>query len=559
MQGTNFPWLLTYRLINDRYDAIEEINNTTNQPVFISSMPIFLRSLPDMEKALMRVQYGRCSPKEFLHLLKSIDRMFLELPTKEEIDQIRSPLLRNLFLSIPSNLQEFIQKFLDSFNHDAVDKQNRGTGEFLRSELFLDKEGYPEIEEQKQELERLQEELNEYLEEVREITGYPNLQFKNILGKYDVIELKIGDTGRAAKDWTKISTTKALVRFQASFTHKYRKEVQLHEELLEAASIHAWNDLLRDFCAHYEIIRKTISVLAQLDCIFSLAELSNKSTYVRPVFETGRPKLHVVNGRHPMVEVLLEESGVDFVPNNAKLDGEGERCMIITGPNMGGKSSYIKSMALIVLMAHVGAFVPADECVLTLYDAIYTRMGASDDMTRGHSTFFVELSEAGESLRMATERSLIVMDELGRGTSTHDGTAIAYATLENFVTKTECLTLFVTHYPLLTTLTSIYPLMIKNYHLSYSDVSSNVTFLYKLAPGPSPKSYGLNVAKLAGLSKEIVDRASVKSTDFERETNQRMVNKCFQKICGWMNNQSGSMEEIQQQVRELLPDIAREQ
>lgn len=213
-------------------------------------------------------------------------------------------------------------------------------------------------------------------------------------------------------------------------------------------------------------------------------------------------------------------------------------------------------MALIVLMAHIGAYVPATSCNLTLFDAIYTRMGASDDMTRGQSTFFVELSEAGESLRRATERSLVVMDELGRGTSTHDGTAIAYATLEHFVCNTECLTLFVTHYPLLTTLTSIYPDVIKNYHLSYSGSSdTQVEFLYKLANGPSPKSYGLNVAKLAGLNSELVERASEKSSEFELETIRKMITKCFEKMWKWMEEQDDTIVEVQRRIKELIPDV----
>jgi DNA mismatch repair protein MSH3 len=550
-------------LINKRYDAIEEINDTSDaQPIFISSLPIFLRGLPDLEKALMRVQYGKCSPKEFLALLKSFDRLFSELPCSEEIKKLKSPLLRDLLLSVPWELKDFITKFLQSFNHDAVDNQNRASGEWQRKDLFVDKEGYPEIEEQVKELERLKEELKEHLEQVREILGKPSLNFKNCLGKTNVIEIKISEMRLAPKEWLKFSETKALARYQTPFVLQHSREVQLHEDLLESASSKAWNDLLRDFCARYELLRRTINALATLDCLFSLAELSNKLNYTRPVFETGKPKLHVINGRHPMIEVLLEreEEGVKFVPNNANLSNEGERCMIITGPNMGGKSSYIKSMALIVLMAHIGAFVPATSCHLTLFDSIYTRMGASDDMYRGQSTFFVELSEAGECLRRATERSLIVMDELGRGTSTHDGTGIAYATLEHLVCNTGALTLFVTHYPLLTTMSSNYPDMIKNYHLSYSNTSSTeVTFLYKLVPGPSPKSYGLNVARLAGLSYTIIERAAQKSTELEKETDSRMVTKCFEKVWKWIieEEKEDSIQDIQRRVRELIPHVVK--
>ncbi|KAL0477634.1 DNA mismatch repair protein [Acrasis kona] len=549
--------------IQDRLDAIHYIQSESNvdQHLFISSLPILMRSLPDLEKALMRVEYGKCSPKEFLALLKSFERLGEELPNQDDIESINCPLIKNLLMSIPDNLAPLIEKFLSSFNHSAVETMNY-KGLWNKRELFLNMSGYPEIEEQQEALCNLKNDLNKHLEEIRELLGKPNLVFKDLHGKRDLVEIKVSEMRMAKSDWLKTSQTKSLVRYQTPFVIKHQKEVQYHKELLEKESSNAWNNLLLDFCEHYEPLKRTVAALAQFDCLLSLSELSSKKGYIRPEFtKNTKSKLKVVNGRHPMIEMLLEEQDQEFIPNDAHMDATQERCMIITGPNMGGKSSYIKSMAIIVLMAHIGSYVPADECELSMFDAIYTRMGASDDMSRGHSTFFVELSEAGECLRDATERSLVVMDELGRGTSTHDGTAIAYATLERLVCGIGCLNLFVTHYPLLTTMSFIYPDLIKNYHLSYSgkENQKEVKFLYKLVNGSSPKSYGLNVAKLAGLSAGIIDLASDKSDQLERETMSRMTSKCFNRMLKYLDSdKSESIKDVQSHVRELIPGIADE-
>lgn len=258
--------------------------------------------------------------------------------------------------------------------------------------------------------------------------------------------------------------------------------------------------------------------------------------------------IEIEDGRHPVIDALRGEHE-QYVPNGTELSAEGHRVMIVTGPNMGGKSSYIRQVALIAIMAQVGSFVPAASARLGILDAIFTRMGAEDEIFRGRSTFMVELQEAGEILAVATERSLIIMDELGRGTSTHDGMAIAYATLHYLITQVRCLTLFVTHYPLLGEFQQQFPDTVGNFHMAFllydgsDDEQDNnaskesaeekmdeekeefLTFLYQLTPGAAGKSYGLNVARLAQIPREILRVATTMSHQLEDKIAKRRLTR----------------------------------
>nr|WCZ58281.1 DNA mismatch repair protein MSH3 [Paratrimastix eleionoma] len=230
-------------------------------------------------------------------------------------------------------------------------------------------------------------------------------------------------------------------------------------------------------------------------------------------------ELCIVDGRHATLETFLKGP---CVPNSVNLSSKGTRAMIITGPNMNGKSTFIRQIALIVLMTHIGSFVPATSASMTVFDGIYSRMGASDNLAAGKSTFLVEMQEASEILDRATPRSLVILDELGRGTATFDGTALAYAALKNLAQR-RCLTLFVTHYPHLSELeTEILPSKaIQTFHMDYltsqdEDGDEKISFLYKITSGAPHRSYGLNVAKLAGIPKNVIRRAAEKSLEFEQ-------------------------------------------
>lgn len=215
----------------------------------------------------------------------------------------------------------------------------------------------------------------------------------------------------------------------------------------------------------YEHFRDIVSCLSQLDCLLSLSITASQSDYVKPTFVTsGDGHMDVVDGRHPIVERLLSTSS--YVTNDVHFDDK-QKALILTGPNMGGKSSFVRQIALIAIMAQVGSYVPATRATLGIFDAVYTRMGAADNMMRGESTFMVELHETADIMKHATSRSLVILDELGRGTSTHDGQAIAYGVLEHFVKNIKAVTLFVTHYQSLGKIADIYPEQVRNGYMSY--------------------------------------------------------------------------------------------
>jgi len=301
-----------------------------------------------------------------------------------------------------------------------------------------------------------------------------------------------------------------------------RKLAQCRERLL-VESERCWGTLLQDFSnAHHTTFSGVIGRLATLDCLFSLSEVAKLPGYCRPDISEAAEVI-LKDSRHPMVERLMHERATGgYVPNDVSLTVGGERCMVITGPNMGGKSSYIRQVALIVLMAQIGSYVPAASARVGVFDAIYARMGARDDLVHGQSTFMVELQETSDILRRATDRSLVILDELGRGTSTHDGVAIAHATLEHLLTEVRSALLFVTHYPQITGIADAHPSSVGCYSMAFLQdtaegphpaASPRVTFLYKLHRGVAPSSFGLNVARLAGIPEAILKVAQEKSRE----------------------------------------------
>ncbi|TKA74788.1 hypothetical protein B0A49_01868, partial [Cryomyces minteri] len=287
--------------------------------------------------------------------------------------------------------------------------------------------------------------------------------------------------------------------------------------------------------------------LATLDCLLSLAEVAGQPGYVKPTFmdDIG---VEVEQGRHPMVEQLLLDT---YVPNDIKLSSDETRALLITGPNMGGKSSYVRSVALIAIMAQIGSYVPAESARLGLLDAVFTRMGAFDNMMKGESTFMVELSETSDILKQATPRSLVILDELGRGTSTHDGVAIAQAVLDYVVRDLKSLTLFITHYQSLSTMAEKFAGELKNVHMRFTESgeeSEDVTFLYQVGEGVAHRSYGLNVAKLANVPRTVLEVAAIKSKEMEEEVGRKRLESLARMLSGLSQKEATQGDVLEQLV-----------
>lgn len=314
--------------------------------------------------------------------------------------------------------------------------------------------------------------------------------------------------------------TKALSRFHTPEVKNLIKERDQQKELLAAACDDYFMKFLAEISESYQDLRDTVQSLALLDCLLSLATIAKRPNYVKPTF-VAEPIINIVDGRHPMIEQLTLDA---YVPNSIKLSSDNLRALLVTGPNMGGKSSYVRQTALICIMAQIGSYVPAESAELGLLDAVFTRMGAFDNLLAGESTFMVELSETAEILKTATPRSLVILDELGRGTSTSDGVAIAYAVLEHMVRSIRAMTLFVTHYPSLGAVAEQWKGEVECVHMKFEeagDGSDTITFLYQIAEGLAYRSYGLNVARLAGLPEACLSVASVKSRELEEKMRKR--------------------------------------
>jgi DNA mismatch repair protein MutS len=297
------------------------------------------------------------------------------------------------------------------------------------------------------------------------------------------------------------------------------EELKFYESLLSDARlklIDLERDIFQHLCEllqqHLDRLRTVISAVARIDALAALAEAAVRGRYVQPMLRNDRV-LRIKQGRHPVVERTLSEP---FVGNDVELDGDRTQILIITGPNMAGKSTFLRQVALITLMAQIGSFVPADEAEIGLVDRIFTRIGAQDDIATGQSTFMVEMTETAALLRQSTPRSLIILDEVGRGTSTYDGMAIARAVVEYIHDHPQlgCRTLFATHYHELTALEQQLP-RVRNYHMAAVERDGRVVFLHELRPGGADRSYGIHVAELAGIPVEVIRRASALLAELE--------------------------------------------
>ncbi|XP_039401053.1 DNA mismatch repair protein Msh3 isoform X3 [Mauremys reevesii] len=513
--------------INARLDAVSEI--LLSESSVFGHIQNHLCKMPDIERGLCSIYHKKCSTQEFFLIVSTLSRLETELQALFPAirSQVKAPLLQMALLEIPELLCP-VKHYLKILNEEAAK-----TGD--KTQLFKDLTDFPTIRKQKDDIQKVISQIQFHLQEIRQMIKNPSAEYVTVSGQEFLIEVKNSLSSSVPSDWVKVGSTKAVSRFHSPFiVENYRHLNQLREQLVLDCNAE-WLNILDHFSEYYHSVLKAVSHLATVDCIFSLAKVAKQGAYCRPVVQDKGKKIIIKNGRHPVIDVLLGEQD-QYVPNSTNLSGDKERVMIITGPNMGGKSSYIKQVALITIMAQIGSYVPAEESTVGIVDGIFTRMGAADNIYKGRSTFMEELTDTAEIIRKATSSSLVILDELGRGTSTHDGIAIAYATLEHFIRDVESLTLFVTHYPSVCDLEKIYPESVGNYHMAFlvneeeseqqkgSEDEENpefITFLYQTTRGVAARSYGLNVAKLADVPEEILKKAAHKSKELEGLVNMK--------------------------------------
>lgn len=431
--------------------------------------------------------------------------------------KFESPLISAAIAYLPTILAD-VNRYLDKINlHSA---RNDDKYSFFREEMETE-----EISNEKLGIASIEHELQEHLAVAGERIERKKVEYATVAGIEYLIEVENNSLAirKVPASWVKVSGTKQKSRFHTPEVIQLVRQRDQHKEALAAACDKAFAALLAEISAQYQSFRDCVQTLATLDCLLSLAAIAQQPGYVKPEY-TDHPCLHVEQGRHPMVERLLTDA---YVPNDTTLDTDATRALLVTGPNMGGKSSYVRQVALIAIMGQIGSYVPAASARLGLLDAVFTRMGAFDNMLAGESTFMVELSETADILKQATPRSLVILDELGRGTSTHDGVAIAQAVLDYMVRSIRSLTLFITHYQHLSRMVRSFPdNSLRNVHMRFTESGEgdeDITFLYEVGEGVAHRSYGLNVARLANLPPTVLDVAKEKSAELEESIKRKRL------------------------------------
>ncbi|KAI5479614.1 DNA mismatch repair protein MSH3 [Pseudohyphozyma bogoriensis] len=554
--------LVSLPAIQDRLDAVEEILGNTGAPTIVKLRELF-RGLPDLERGLVRIHFGRATPSELLRVLQAFQRVANVFdavdPEDEELagtpkGSVKSVALKRIVGSLPG-IKGVVEGFLEEIDAKAA-------RDGKKAEMF--KEGlFEEIQDAKDCLAFVQHEMSEELTSARKILKSPSLEFKTVGQDEFLLEVRIAAAKRLVPDdWVRINSTKQVYRYRTPSLQKKIAELEQCRETLAAESEACYKRYLKRVAENYELFRAVVQSIATADCLFSFATTANAPGYVRPEFVKTPGTLEIVGGRHPIVEALLD---APYVPNDVKFGDTSPRQMILTGSNMGGKSSTSRMIALVALMSQIGSFVPADSVKTSTFDGIYTRMGASDDLARGRSTFMVELSETSEILKLATPRSLIVLDELGRGTSTHDGQAIASAVLQHILTDIDAITIFITHYPQLAEVSKMYPHSVSLAHMACLETPtmhggfSDVTFLYKLTSGLASKSHGLNVARLAGLPDSVVQKAFEKAHELDQITMKRILRRRVDRMARVINTLNAGSDDGEDALVEACKNLLHEQ
>jgi len=482
------------RTIRQRHQAIATLRAEHGHETLCEQ----LRGIGDVERILTRIALRSARPSDLVHLRTALAR----LPALQDIlAEKRDPLLKKL--------GQRIGKFPDI--HRLLQRAIVETPPQLIRDGGVIAPGY---DAELDELRALQQNAGEYLLQLeqheREQTGITNLKvaYNRVHGYY--IEVSRAQTDRIPDRYQRRQTLKGAERYITPELKTFEDKVLSANERALAREKWLYEALLDQIAERISELQRCASALAELDALNNLAERATTLGWVAPRF-TSRPEIRITAGRHPVVEQLQEEP---FVPNDLYLNRE-RRMLLITGPNMGGKSTYMRQTALIVLLAYMGSFVPAQEAVIGPVDRIFTRIGASDELASGRSTFMVEMTETANILHNASRDSLVLMDEIGRGTSTFDGLSLAWATALHLAREIGAYTLFATHYFELTRLPEQIP-GVTNIHLDAAEHDEHIVFLHSVKEGPASQSYGLQVAALAGVPREVIRQARIKLRELEQ-------------------------------------------
>ena len=503
-----FP-LKDVKQITDRLDVVEYFFKDSEGRELLKR---HLEVIGDMERLVSKVAVGRISPRETVQLKNALKAI---APIKEYCENSDNPVIRSFGdqLNACATIRDRIEREL---NPDAPNATNRGN---------VIREG---VDDELDKLRDIAYSGKDYLIHIQqresERTGIPSLKiaYNNVFGYY--IEVRNTHKDKVPEEWIRKQTLVSAERYITQELKEYEEKILGAEDKILSIETRLFNDLIAAISSYIPAIQLNSSLIARIDCLLSFTRASLENRYNRPIVDDSLT-IDIKEGRHPVIETQMPIDEA-YISNSVKLSNDSQQIIIITGPNMAGKSALLRQTALIVLLAQIGCFVPADAAKIGIIDKIFTRVGASDNISLGESTFMVEMNEAASILNNISERSLVLFDELGRGTSTYDGISIAWAIVEYLHEhrKFHPKTLFATHYHELNEMEKLFK-RISNYNVSVKEIDGKVVFLRKLVKGGSEHSFGIHVAKLAGLPQTIVKRANEVLKQLEAANAREGINK----------------------------------
>lgn len=496
--------LLSVREIQRRQDGIQSFLNHEH---VLKSLREKLIQVKDIERLMIKISAGYAMPRDLVALhysfepIGSLTALLSSLPSawiQGEVQKL-DPL--------PQMNQRIAQAIVDE------PPLRIGDGKIFRDGFHRELDELREISRDSKAW------IARYQFELREQTGIKTLKvgFNKMFGYY--IEVSRGQTNRMPDTFQRRQTLVNAERYISPALKEYESKVLTAEERIQAIESELFQELRQEVAQYAKVVMNVAQAIARLDCLSALAEAAQQNHYCCPTIDESNI-LHIEEGRHPVIEQVCRKE--KFVPNDTYLNDEEQRLLLITGPNMAGKSTYLRQVALIVIMAQIGSFVPAKKAHIGIIDKVFTRIGASDDLSRGQSTFMVEMTETANILNNVTSRSLVILDEIGRGTSTYDGISIAWSVAEYLLTTEQRMakTLFATHYWELTKLEDKIPGAV-NYNVAVHEAKDHITFLRKIVKGGTDKSYGIHVARLAGLPLSVIQRSKEILEHLEENSNRK--------------------------------------
>ena len=510
------------KMINDRLDSIDKLNN---EFIKRSELTKHLYEIYDLERLCGKAVCGSFNARDALQIKKSL----------EHLPYVKT-LVSEIGLNIDINIHEELYKLLESSIYEDAP--------ITLKDGYLIKEGYnKELDELKEIRSGGKSFIAGMEQELKEQSGISNLKvgYNKVFGYY--IEVSKGNASKVKEEfgWIRKQTLTTGERYISPLLKEKEALVLNAEERIIDLEYNLFMEVKEAIKKEVPLMQKTASGIGVIDALASLSIVSEEQKFVRPVFN-NKHVIDIKDGFHPVINALNEKN---YVKNGCMMD-ENTTTLLITGPNMSGKSTYMRQLAIIIILAQIGSFVPASYANLPLFDAIYTRIGASDDLVSGESTFMVEMKEANNAITNATEDSLILFDELGRGTATFDGMSLAAAILKYATKHIKCKTLFSTHYHELTSLEETIP-SIRNIHVSAEEDDGKLVFLHKIKEGAADKSYGVHVAALAGMPEEIINEANLILSKYENKESALKIEHAEQITF--------NLTEEKNELKEYLKDI----